>query len=162
MKVAAVVVIIATVTGCGVFAPPLEGPGYEGEVLVSEAPGPFIVSTTQLILKSGDSEAQALFDKNMEAINAALPQQPGLVGFSLGIEPFASGYRTLSVWESEDAVLGWVVSDAHAAAMGEMADHSDPASAVLSWSVTREELIAAPPSFNDAAARLDAEGRQVY
>jgi heme-degrading monooxygenase HmoA len=161
MKVV-VLVVIATLTGCGVFAPPLEGPGYQGDVLVSEAPGPFIVSTTQLILKSGDSEAQPLFDKNMEVINVALPQQPGLVGFSLGIEPFTSGYRTLSVWESEDAVVGWVVSDAHATAMGELAEHSDPASAVLSWTVTREELLAAPPSFDDAKARLDAEGRQVY
>jgi hypothetical protein len=153
--------MLVFVVACDV-APPLEGPGYVEGVLTSEAAGPFTVSSTLLILKKDDPEAKPLFDKNMEAINTALPVSPGLVASSLGLILFGDGYRTLTVWESEDAVLEWVISDAHATAMSEMATHSDPSSKVVSWSMTRAELEAGPPSWEDAKARLDADGREVY
>jgi len=143
------------------LAPPFEGPGYSNG-LTSEAEGPFTVSTTNLILKEGDPDAQGLFDKNMEVLSKALPDAEGLVGSSLSITLFGSGYRTLSVWESEEAVLAWVTSEAHGNAMSEMADHSDPKSSVASWTMTRAELEEAPPSWDDAKARLDSDGREVY
>lgn len=156
---AALALVVAS-TACDI-APPFEGPGYANG-LTTEAEGPFTVSTTLLVLKEGDPDAQGLFDKNMEVLNKTLPDADGLVGSSLSFTLFGSGYRTLTVWESEEAVLGWVTSEAHGNAMSEMADHSDPSSSVASWTMTREELEAAPPSWDDAKARLDSDGREVY
>jgi heme-degrading monooxygenase HmoA len=149
-------------TGCE-LAQPLTGPGLtiSGE-LTTDAPGPFTVSTTKLILKEGDPDAQRLFDDNTEAMNAVLQEAPGLVAVSASMTIGGATYRTLSVWESEEAMLGWVVSETHAEAMAALADHSDPTSSVTSWQLTRTELEAQAPTWDDAKARLDADGREVY
>ncbi len=149
-------------TGCE-LAQPLSGPGLTmGGELTTDAPGPFTVSTTNFILKEGDADAQGLFDDNMEVMNTALETAPGLVAISLSQTIGGAAYRTLSVWESETAVLNWVTSDAHTTAINALADHVDPTSSVLSWQLTRAELEAAAPTWDDAKARLDADGREVY
>jgi heme-degrading monooxygenase HmoA len=133
------------VTGCE-LAQPFEGPGYSSsDGLTSDAEGPFTVSTTKLILKDGDSEAQGIFDAHTDVMTEALKTAPGLVGLSSSGTIGGATYRTLSVWESEEDMLGWVTSAAHGEAMSAMADHSDPKSSVTSWTMTRSELTAAPP-----------------
>lgn len=161
MKSVVTLALMTACTGC-YLEQPFEGPGYSlGDGLTTDAAGPFVVSTTSLVLADGD-EAKRAFDGHMAVLTEQIKTQPGLVGFSLALPIGSEGYRTLSVWESEDAVLEWVVSDAHAAAMDDMADKSKPESAVMSWSMTREELEEGPPSWEDARARLDADGRKVY
>lgn len=158
--VVAVLSSLPLLSGCD-FAAPFEGPGYvPGEGLTTDAPGPFVVSTTWLVVKDGDGNQQA-FDGHMEKLGKALETQEGLVGKSLSLPLGVVGYRTLSVWESEEAVLDWVVSDVHSAAMSDMADRAADG-AVTSWSMTRAELEEAPPSWDDARARLDEDGRSVY
>ena len=163
MKVQALTLAVASIffTACE-LAQPFEGPGYSSDGLTSDAEGPFTVSTTKLILKDGDSEAQGIFDTHTDLMTEALKTAPGLVGLSSSGTIGGATYRTLSVWESEEDMLGWVTSEAHGDAMSAMADHADPKSAVLSWTMTRAELTAAPPSWDDAKARLDADGREVY
>ncbi len=160
---ASVVVTTALTTlaaGCEIEQP-FEGPGYDlSDGLTSDAPGPFVVATTRLVIDDGDGDQQA-FDGPMAKLTEALKTQPGLVGKSLGFGIGVSGYRTLSVWESEEAVLGWVTSEVHSAAMSEMAERVKDG-ATLSWTMTRDELEAAPPSWADAKARLDADGRTAY
>lgn len=149
-------------SGCE-LAQPLTGPGLTmGGELTTDAPGPFTVSTTMLILKEGDADAQGLFDEHMEVMNEALKTAPGLVALSLSQTIGGSTSRTLSIWESEEAVLNWVTSEAHSEAMVAFADHADPTSAVTSWQLTRKELEAAAPTWDDAKAHLDADGREVY
>lgn len=154
------VVVVGCVAAAGCeLAQPFQGPGYSlSSGLTSTAPGPFVVATTLLEVKD-DAEARAAFDGFMAPMTEALPTAPGLVGSSLATGP--DGYRTLSVWESEDAMLGWVVSSVHADAMGGMVQHVD-GGATASWTMTREELLAGPPSWDDAKARLDGEGASAY
>jgi heme-degrading monooxygenase HmoA len=148
--------------GCD-LAQPLTGPGLtiSGE-LTTDAPGPFTVSTTKLILKEGDRDAQGLFDDNMEAMNAVVQEAPGLVAVAMSQTIGGATYRTLSVWESEETMLEWVVGETHGEAMAALADHADPTSSVTSWQLTRAELEAQAPTWDDAKAHLDADGREVY
>lgn len=154
--------IVVGNTACE-LAQPLTGPGLTmGGELTTDAPGPFTVSTTLLILKEGDNDAQTAFDQHMEVMNTALETAPGLVALSLSTTIGGSTSRTLSIWESDEAMLNWVTSEAHGDAMVALADHADPKSAVTSWQLTRAELEAAAPTWDDAKARLDADGREVY
>jgi heme-degrading monooxygenase HmoA len=158
--VVVVVVVAAVVSGCEI-AQPFEGQGFTlGEGLTSDAPGPFTVSTTLLIVGDNDGD-QAAFDGHMEKITEELKTQEGLIGKSLSVGVGVDGYRTLTAWESEEAMFGWVTNPAHVDAMVDMADKTKEAIAV-SWTMTRDELEAGPPSWDDAKARLDADGRRAY
>ena len=160
MKTALTLTIFAF-TGCH-LEQPFEGPGYSlGDGLTTEAAGPFVVSATNLLLLDGDAVKKA-FDGHMAVLQEQIKTQPGLIGVSLGLPIGTEGYQTLTVWENEEAVLGWVTSEAHAAAMDDMADKAKPASAVASWTMTRAELEAAPPSWQDARTHLESNGRTVY
>jgi heme-degrading monooxygenase HmoA len=156
------VISVSTVgTGC-YLEQPFEGPGFSlGDGITTDAEGPFTASTTSLILADGD-EPKQVFDKHMAVLGEKIKTQPGLIGFSLALPIGSEGYRTLTVWESEDAMLEWVVSDEHLAAMDEMADKAKEGSAVTSWKMERAELEAGPPSWEDARKRLEDTGRTVY
>lgn len=157
---AATAFVVVTAAACD-LAPPFEGPGYSlDDGLTSDAEGPFVVGTTLLVLND-DPDAQKHFDEHMAAIRDVIDDQKGLVGKSLAIGIGKPGYRTLTVWESEADMLGWVVSDVHAAAMDDMVDYSASGS-VASWTMTREELEAAAPTWDEAREHLDADGTAAY
>lgn len=141
---------------------PFEGPGYSlSDGILTDAEGPFVASSTNLILADGDAPKQA-FDKHMAVLSEKIKTQPGLIGVSLALPIGTEGYRTLTVWENEEAVLAWVTSDEHSAAMAEMADKAKEGSAVTSWSMERAELEAGPPSWEDARKRVEDTGRTIY
>ena len=155
-----VVAVVAATAGCD-LAQPFEGPGYSlSEGLLSEAPGPFVVGTTWIVL-SDDPEAQPTFDKHMSAMIDVVDDAKGLVGKSLSQPIGTEGYRTLTVWESEEDMLAWVVGETHAAAMSDMADLAKDGK-TTSWTMTRDELAAAPPSWDEAKQRLDDDGVNAY
>lgn len=144
-------------TGCA-LEQPFSGPGYDNGALTTDAAGPFIVVATHLDVKD-DADADAAFSAHMEALQKALPEQPGLVGSALSGVPLSNDeQRTLSAWESEEAMLAWVVSDVHAKAMQDMATRSEGGRTV-SWTLTRDEM---PPTWEDARKRLDEDGREAY
>ncbi len=152
---------LATASGC-YLEQPFEGPGFTlSDGITTDAEGPFTASTTSLILVPGD-EAKAAFDKHMAVLSEKIKTQPGLIGVSLALPIGTEGYRTLTVWESEEAMLEWVVSDEHTAAIDDMADKSAEGSAATSWSMERAELELGPPSWEDARKRVDATGRSLY
>jgi hypothetical protein len=153
-----VVAIISNSMGCE-LAQPFEGPGFSlGEGLTTDAPGPFLAATTHLTLK-GSPEAQQRFDSLMSTMSEDLPEWPGLVGASLATGP--EGYRTLTVWEDEVAMLGWITSPGHVDAMAAAPDIIDRGR-TTHWTMTREQLVDGPPSWDDAKARLDAEEEAAY
>jgi heme-degrading monooxygenase HmoA len=151
---------LAGLSGCA-LEQPFEGPGYVlGEGLVGEPRDTYIAATTDLIL--GDAPgAQAAFDTHVAAMKEAIVDQPGFVGMSLGTVIFGNSQRTLTVWESEEAMLAWVVSDTHAAAMEAFAADgmADPASKVAQWTLTADEM---PPTWAQAREHIEAGGREVY
>jgi heme-degrading monooxygenase HmoA len=151
-------VVLASSVGCE-LAQPFEGPGFSlGEGLTTEAPGPFLAATTHLTLKDG-AGVQQRFDALMSTMSDALPETTGLVGVSLA--QGTEGYRTLTVWEDEAAMLGWVTSPAHTDAMAAAPDLIDEGK-TTHWTMTRDELLAGPPSWDDAKARLEAQDESAY
>ena len=151
-------VVLASSVGCE-LAQPFEGPGFSlGEGLTTDAPGPFLAATTHLTLKEG-AEVQQRFDALMSAISEELPETPGFVGVSLA--QGTEGYRTLTVWEDEAAMLGWVTSPAHIDAMVATPDIINEGR-TTHWTMTRDELLAGPPSWDDAKARVAAQEAVTY
>jgi heme-degrading monooxygenase HmoA len=158
--IATSVLALSGLAGCALEMP-FEGPGYVlGEGLVGEPRDSYIAATTDLIL-GDDPGAQAAFDTHVAAMKEAIIDQPGFVGMSLGTVIFGNSQRTLTVWESEEAMLAWVVSDTHIAAMEAFAADgmADPASKVAQWTLTADEM---PPTWAQAREHIEAEGREVY
>lgn len=158
MMVFAVVAVVFA-SGCEI-AQPFAGPGFKDGKVTSKAAGPFMASTTLLQLED-TNEASDTFNKHMTILQEKLKTQPGLIGLSLAFTPLdnKAGYRTLTVWESEDAMFAWVASDEHAAAMQEMADLA-AGGAVAAWELKKDDVI--PPTWDDAKARLAKDGHPAY
>lgn len=96
---------------------PLAGPGYDPQTgLVGEPQDSYVMHTTQIMLRP-DGEAQGYFFELNDAVSQQLETTAGLVGYSLAIEPTCGFLRTMGVWESEEAMYGFVTSGAHLEAM---------------------------------------------
>ncbi|MEQ1501524.1 MAG: antibiotic biosynthesis monooxygenase [Myxococcota bacterium] len=134
----------ALVAGCAI-AQPFEGPGYADGVLTSDAEGPFVAAATHTRAKIGAGNA---FDAQLDAILDQLDAQPGLVGLSLRGEILGRDKWTLTVWETEEDLAGFVTSDAHLEAMGQ-ADALVDAVYSATWSTTE-----VPPSWDEVLDEL--------
>lgn len=142
---------------------PFEGPGYDiadGLLLDVEEGQTFLLATTYLpVSKAGERR----FGDHMDALQDELDSGPeGLVGQSLAQKIFGREYRTLTVWEDEDAMMAFVLGEAHLAAMADSTEIADPESPigplVQRWEIAPEDL---PPVWDEVIERLDTEGRGV-
>jgi heme-degrading monooxygenase HmoA len=130
-------------TGNWIYSP-LEGPGMEigGELLVEpQDDAQWIAASTHLYVSGG--EGMKLFSENMEAMQETLDAKPeGLIAYSLGQELIGREYKTLTVWESEEAMYSFVMSPAHLQAMADGGDIANPdkVSTSYSWEISPEEL----------------------
>jgi heme-degrading monooxygenase HmoA len=133
-----------------VVVQPFVGPGFdETGALLEPVADEYVVSTTQLLPRP-EAEAQQLFNELTGAVVAQVMQTPGFVGVAVATEPNCGFARTLSVWESEEAMFAFVGSGAHAEAMTHTFDVG-VTGRVTSWSVPGEE---APPSWETAIAQI--------
>jgi heme-degrading monooxygenase HmoA len=151
------------VSADGWYYSPFEGPGYTmGDGLTADLPADheYIVATTYLPIRQ-DGEAATLFGEHMQAIQAELDAGPdGLIGYSLGSTIAGDEVRTVTVWRDTDALFGFTLGPAHAAAMADGARIERPeTSRVGSWRATADEL---PPRWDDVRERLERDGRFVY
>jgi heme-degrading monooxygenase HmoA len=147
------------VSAGGDISQPFEGPGYSLDAgLLAAVPesGSFVASGTVLVVGDG-SDSQALFDQHVEAIQAALPNAPGLVGFSLrrNLLGDQTANRTMTVWESDDAMWNFVLSEAHLAAMEDVGKIAAAGTKVVNFLIKPEEL---PPRWDDVIERTDRDG----
>jgi hypothetical protein len=110
-------------------AAPLAGPGVQEGAL---PPGEYLVSTTYLELDPA-AERQQLFNELITPIVADLQTRPGLLALSLGRSEACSVARTLAVWRDDMAMLSFVASPAHTAAMARITDLSRGGSTVTHW-----------------------------
>lgn len=135
-----------------VIAQPFGGPGFDpmtGE-LVEPVADEYVVSTTQLLPKP-DGASQQAFLELTNAVVGQLMQTPGFLGLSLAIEPTCGFARTLTVWESEEAMFAFVNSGAHVEAMGQTFAVG-VTGRVTSWTAPADEM---PPSWEAAIAKID-------
>jgi hypothetical protein len=77
---------------------------------------------------------------------------PGLVGYSLLAQPFSSNYWTLSAWEDQRALGGFVRESPHRDAMKELPETLSNFK-TWRWSSTGSDL---PPSWDEALERRSA------
>jgi heme-degrading monooxygenase HmoA len=165
---ASIVVAVGVSAGCEILSPngdvaqPFQGPGFTDEGLTATVPenGVFVVGATRLVVADGDEPIE-LFNERMDAISAALEAgPPGLVGYSIRQNLFSrGGYRTVSVWESQDALWAFVLGDAHFAAI-EVADRiGAEGTKVVQFTLPPEEL---PPRWDMVIEKTDTDGRPAY
>jgi hypothetical protein len=78
-----------------------------------------------------------------------LKRSRGLLGYSLLAQPLAKRFWTLSVWEEESSLRGFVEAQPHVRTMAVMAPHMDKTKFVR-WTVKGSEI---PPHWDDALRR---------
>ncbi len=99
--------------------------------------GDYIASTTYLQLVP-DSEGP--FNTLVEAILGDMFSNPGFVGVQFGMSQDCSTRRTLSVWQNEAAMMEFVTSDSHSAAIAAIPTLSRGASETAHWSASAGEI----------------------
>ncbi|HEU4532705.1 MAG TPA: hypothetical protein VFS00_01260 [Polyangiaceae bacterium] len=134
-------------------APRWQGPGVD-PATGALRPGNYVLSSTYLALRP---EARPRFGELMGPISADLQTRPGLVAISLALSESCASARTLSVWESEDAMYGFVASDAHGAAVRAVGEVSRGQSVVTHWSGNE-----AKATWAEAAQALARDDGPIY
>lgn len=110
-------------------AAPLAGAGVVDGKLRA---GDYVISATYLQLRQ-EPAAQQRFGELMGPIMAELQTRPGLVAISLGSSSRCGVARTLSVWQDDIAMFGFVASEAHGAAVSAVREVSRGGSLVTHW-----------------------------
>lgn len=122
-------------------AGPPSGPGVDpatGELQPPPEGSSYTISSTYGIPRPGD----AVMEKYMQyfgAIQAQLASQPGLVALQLAQSPSCGSGRTLAVWSSTEAMYGFVMSDAHLAAVDAVGELLEPNYEVANWETARAD-----------------------
>ena len=117
-----------------------------------------IVATTYLRLQN-TAESQTTFGELMGPIQGLLmAPDSGLMGLSFTSSASCNTTRTLSVWESEEAMMKFVVSEAHLSAIGRVAEVSRGGSITEKWKVSDFDKM----SWEAVVAKLDNHSGPQY
>lgn len=113
---------------------PLQGPGFTDGVYTGPADAPLLASSTVLYLLPGD-EPMARFGALLTDVQAELMRSEGLLGIAFGGSAACGSNRTLAVWRDMDAMMGFVGSEAHVAAMIATSELADAGTRTVHWTV---------------------------
>jgi heme-degrading monooxygenase HmoA len=150
-RLAALPVLASLVGGCAIATPWRASPA--GEAGQAEAGDPAVIVVTEARL--GGSRAQRdAFWQGVRAVERDLPNRPGLIGYSLRRELFGDRAWTMSAWESEGHLYGFVFASTHRRAM---ADGDAALIAMRSVRLDRPRE-KGPPSWAEALDALDRAG----
>jgi hypothetical protein len=94
-----------------------------------------------------------LFFKFTLQIQRQLRETPGAIGYSLRAKPFGRKFWTLSVWESERALMDFVSKLPHGEVMRALSPHMG-ATKFNNWKLLGSAI---PPHWNDAIRRAGQE-----
>jgi hypothetical protein len=114
-------------------------PGREYVVLLSYLPLRRVTSTLAFV-------------RDVQRIRGQLARADGLIGYSLRARPLRREYWTLSVWESERALLSFVKEQPHSGVMASLRGRMG-ATSFVRW---RLEGAAPLPTWNEAVGRAVA------
>ena len=141
---------------------PFQGPAFDikdGLLIDAEEGQTFVIAATYLPVSK---DSRDLFGERMDAIQAELDAEPdGLIGYALAQKLVGSDeYRTVTVWEDEDAMMAFVLGEAHLAAMASSTQIKDPEgeARVHRWEIAADAL---PPVWDDVIEMTDSQGRAV-
>jgi hypothetical protein len=130
---------------------PLAGVGVDASGVRA---GRYIVSSTYLQL---NPDARSTFDELIGPVLEDLQTRDGLMALSLGQSEACVALRTLAVWRDDAAMIAFVTSPAHTAAMSRVTDVSRGGSVVTHW-----EGDASSVSWEAAAEKLRASDGPEY
>ena len=117
---------------------PLGGPGFDPETGILGTPqATYLVATTQIYVRP---EKVAAFFTAAGDVLETLGASEGMLAFGIGSSEACGDSRTLSIWSSEEAMLSFVASDAHASAMMR-ATELGFTGRTTHWEATAEELM---------------------
>ena len=137
---------------------PLMGPGIDPMTgtIIEPMQDAYVLHTTQILVKPDELDE---FLQLSGGVIEQLLQTEGLVGFALAQEPNCGFSRTMGVWESEQAMLAFVGSGAHAQAMVRTTDVSITGR-TTAWTATAAEM---PLTWEMALAAIaDVEPSPIY
>ncbi len=95
------------------------------------------------------------FFRDVQRIRGQLARSDGLVGYSLRARPLRKEYWTLSVWESERALLAFVKEQPHGGVMSSLRARMGPTRFVR-WRLSGAETL---PGWDEAMSRAAADGQ---
>lgn len=99
--------VTTLVAGCAISTPYRQ---LTAPVASGDAAGSVVVMVTHAVL---DNSQRIPFDEYTRRIVAALPQQPGLIGYSVRTAPLGNEAWTLTVWADSASLAQFVRSDLH-------------------------------------------------
>jgi hypothetical protein len=139
------------------FAPsPLAGPGLDPETgaIVGSPQASYVLHTTQAVL---DPELTDAFNAAAGEVLVQAQAAEGLVALSLAMDQECGYARTLGIWESEEAMLTFVATGAHAQAMSDAPSliangrftHFDitPEDIDRAWELALERITTVAPAY---------------
>lgn len=103
-------------------------------------------------LKSRHLRSTPAMFRGARATAEQLQAAPGCIGFASAARPFRKNYRTISLWESEEALRAFVHAGAHGDLVRNTREEVESFRSVH-WTVTGAD---GRPSWRDGARRLDA------
>jgi quinol monooxygenase YgiN len=136
--------------GCALSSP-FVGPGFSDGEYTSDHEGPFVVAVTYARQARGEGEA---FADHVDAIEEQMQRSEGIVGYSLRGDLVGRDNWTMSIWESEPALLAFVTREAHGDAMIE-ADTVLEDSEFTHWVETDPEAM--PPTWEQGLDYLEGQ-----
>ena len=127
------------------------GPGWDGTkgALTKEPRASYRIATT-VFAYHRDEKRKADFDATLARVIEAAKVSPGLVGYQIAHSSKCGYARTISVWETEDDMMRFVLSGAHSDATTKVRDVGIDGR-TIGWEGTAKEL---PVSWPAARAKL--------
>ncbi len=131
---------------------PFRGPGFD----LKEGPTTdyrekeVLVAITHGVV---DSDARQPFSASLKDVRKAMTNSPGLVGYSVRRQIFGNGVWTMSAWESEEALMDFVDSPAHQAAVVNGGISPESVRSAYLW-VSSDRL---PLSWNEVEKIFEAQ-----
>lgn len=83
------------------------------EAALSEPETDMVIFAITEASLSADRNARAGFWEGVAAVREALPEMPGLLGYSLRQEPFGDRVWTMTSWDGEENLRNFVLSPVH-------------------------------------------------
>lgn len=141
--------LTAMLTGCAIAMPFR----YIQED-AKDCAGVRFVSVTEARIKP-DAVSRDIFWRNVRAVEASLPAQKGLIGYSLRQQPLGDTVWTMTVWADEASVVAFVYGGRHDTA------NSEASNATASMRFVRFTRACAlgPPDWDEALKALAENGR---
>lgn len=151
--VVASVLGLASLAAC-TMSTPFSGPGVHQPV---PAEAQVVLSVTHITLRP-ERERRAQFWQSVARIDAALPAQPGLIGYAKRRELFGDEAWTVTAWRDEDRLRAFVRGATHVDAMAGAVD------SIVDARFARVSVPAArlPLPWREVLALLDGNARHYF